>query len=48
MIEITIKLAWDREFVPALRAGVKYRVVGRGWGWNYVGPILFQVQGRRR
>jgi hypothetical protein len=35
-----IRFAWDREFFKARRAGVPYRVVGRGWGWLYVGPVL--------
>jgi hypothetical protein len=35
-----IRFAWDREYRKARRAGVPYRVVGRGWGWLYVGPVM--------
>lgn len=35
-----LRFAYDRNFFPALKAGVPYKIVGRGWGWVYVGPIL--------
>lgn len=35
-----IRVGYDRNFFPALRARVPYRLIGRGWGWLYVGPFL--------